>query len=78
MQVFSHGSFAGEHPVNRKAKCKVYLRDLQEQTGLTDEALQLIARVCGPRWDYNIYIIAPVSTTGLLAYVVVLPVIATS
>ncbi|KAL0054293.1 hypothetical protein WJX82_006702 [Trebouxia sp. C0006] len=43
--VFSHGNFAGEHPVNRKAKCNVYLRDLQEQTGLTDEALQLIARV---------------------------------
>lgn len=51
--VFSHGSFAGEHPVNRKAKCNVYLRDLQEQAGLTDEALQLIARVCGPRYNAN-------------------------
>ncbi len=50
VQVFSHGSFAGEHPVNRKAKCTVYLRDLQEQTGLTDEALQLVARVCGSRY----------------------------
>ena len=54
--------------MNRKAKCNVYLRALQEQTGLTDEALQLIARVCGPRWDYNIFFI-PFSTTGLLAYV---------
>lgn len=51
--VFSHGSFAGKHPVNRKAKCMVYLRELQEQTGLTDEALQLIARVCGPRYNAN-------------------------
>ena len=49
IQVLSHGSFAGQHPVNRKAKCTVYLRDLQQQAGLTDEALQLIARVCGPR-----------------------------
>ncbi|KAL3156329.1 hypothetical protein ABBQ38_000647 [Trebouxia sp. C0009 RCD-2024] len=49
--VLSHGSFAGEHPVNRKAKCTVYLRELQAQTGLTDEALQLIARVCGPRYE---------------------------
>ena len=63
--------------MNRKAKCNVYLRDLQEQTGLTDEALQLIARVCGPRWDYNILFIL-VSTTGLLPYVMVLPVISTS
>ncbi len=77
MQFFSHGSFAGEHPVNRKAKCNVYLRDLQEQTGLTDEALQLIARICGPRWDYNIFFV-PVSTNGLLAYVLVLPAILTS
>ncbi|DBA67794.1 TPA: hypothetical protein ACH3X2_001196 [Trebouxia sp. C0005] len=51
--VFSHGSFAGEHPVNRKAKCNVYLRDLQEQAGLTDEAVQLIARVCGSRCNAN-------------------------
>lgn len=53
LQVFSHGSFAGEHPVNRKAKCKVYLRDLQKQTGLTDQALQLVARVCGSRCNLN-------------------------
>ena len=45
--------------MNRKAKCNVYLRDLQEQTGLTDEALQLIARVCGPRWNSNIFFILP-------------------
>jgi len=63
--------------VNRKAKCNVYLRDLQEQTGLTDEALQLIARVCGPRWDFSICFV-PVRTPGLLAYVMVLPVILTS
>lgn len=55
LQVLSHGSFTGEHPVNRKAKCTVYLRDLQQQTGLTDEALQLIARVCGPRSVCNVH-----------------------
>ena len=45
--------------MNRKAKCNVYLRDLQEQAGLTDEALQLIARVCGPRWDYDNFLVLP-------------------
>ncbi len=37
------------HPVNKKAKCWVYLRDLQEECGLTDAALQHIALICGPR-----------------------------
>ncbi len=37
------------HPLNRKARCTFYLRDLQEQAGLSDDALQHIARVLGPR-----------------------------
>lgn len=39
------------NPVNRKVVCKVYLRELQEQRGLTDAALQHIARVAGPRYN---------------------------
>ena len=38
-----------DHPANRKAVCRVYLRDLQREMGLTDAALQHVARVCGPR-----------------------------
>ena len=49
VQVLSAGDTTGDHPVNKKAKCTLYLRDLQEQTGLSDEALQLVARVCGQR-----------------------------
>lgn len=37
------------HPVNKKAKCWVYLRDLQQECGLTDAALEHIALICGPR-----------------------------
>lgn len=33
----------------RQVVCTVYLRELQEQRGLTDDALQHIARVAGPR-----------------------------
>lgn len=40
-----------EHPLNKKVLCQVYLRDLQEEAGLTDAALQHIARVCGPRYN---------------------------
>lgn len=39
------------NPVNRKVVCKVYLRELQEQRGLTDAALQHIALVAGPRYN---------------------------
>lgn len=38
------------HPANKKAKLQVYLRDLQEQKGLSEEALQHIARIAGPRY----------------------------
>ena len=38
-----------DHPANRKAVCRVYLRDLQREMGLTDDGLQHVARVCGPR-----------------------------
>ncbi len=37
------------HPINRKAKMWVYLRELQEQEGLSEEAVQHIARVAGCR-----------------------------
>ena len=32
-----------------QVSCKVYLRELQEVTNLTDKALQHVARVAGPR-----------------------------
>ena len=38
------------HPGNRKAVCRVYLRELQEETGLSNDALQHVARVAGPRY----------------------------
>ena len=38
-----------DHPANRKAVCRVYLRDLQREMGLSDDALQHVALVCGPR-----------------------------
>lgn len=37
------------HPANKKARCSVYLRDLQREADLSDAALQYIARICGPR-----------------------------
>jgi hypothetical protein len=37
------------HPANKKAKLRVYLRDLQQEADLSDAALQYIARICGPR-----------------------------
>ena len=49
MQVLQVGPDNLEHPMNRKVRCHVYLRDLQEEAGLTDAALQHIALVCGPR-----------------------------
>jgi hypothetical protein len=44
-----HGPDTLVHPKNRKVKCRVHLRDLQSETGLTDAALHHIALVCGPR-----------------------------
>lgn len=41
------------HPANKRVKAWVYLRDLQQNEGLTDEALQYIARICGPRYNPN-------------------------
>ena len=49
VQVLQVGPDNLEHPMNRKVRCQVYLRDLQEEAGLTDAALQHIALVCGPR-----------------------------
>jgi len=42
-----------ENPENRRVACSVYLRELQEETALTDEALQHIALVAGPRYNQN-------------------------
>ncbi|KAL4426864.1 hypothetical protein ABPG77_006650 [Micractinium sp. CCAP 211/92] len=39
------------HPANKKVKAWVHLRDLQHEHGLSDAALQHIARVCGPRYN---------------------------
>lgn len=51
MKVFDSDPLSQEvHPLNKKAKCKVYLRDLQREFGLSDAALQYIALICGPRW----------------------------
>lgn len=41
------------HPLNKKAKMSVYLRDLQVETGLSNAALQHIARICGTRYNQN-------------------------
>ena len=49
MQVLQVGPDNLQHPMNRKVRCQVYLRDLQEEAGLTDAALQHVALVCGPR-----------------------------
>jgi hypothetical protein len=52
LQVFDMNKHTGEpHPLNKKAKCRVYLRDLQREFNLSDGALQHIALICGPRWD---------------------------
>eukprot|EP00884_Botryococcus_braunii_P001638 jgi/Botrbrau1/11475/Bobra.0360s0003.2 len=37
------------HPLNKKVRCWVYLRDLQEQTGLSDDAIRHVALIAGPR-----------------------------
>ena len=49
MQILQVGPDNLEHPLNKKVRLQVYLRDLQEEAGLTEEALQHIALVCGPR-----------------------------
>lgn len=47
--MFDNEPAGVRHPLNRKVTCSFYLRDLQEQTGLSDDALQHIARILGPR-----------------------------
>ncbi len=49
-QVFDMDPDTNEpHPLNKKVKCRVYLRDLQQEFNLSEGALQCIARICGPR-----------------------------
>lgn len=40
-----------EHPANKKAKCRVFLRALGRKHGLSDAGLQRIAEICGPRYE---------------------------
>ena len=49
VQILQVGPDNLEHPLNKKVRLMVYLRDLQEEAGLTDDALQHVALVCGPR-----------------------------
>lgn len=39
------------HPSNWKARCRVYLRDLQREAGLSEEAARHIARIAGARYN---------------------------
>jgi Mitochondrial ribosomal subunit protein len=39
------------HPGNWKVRCRVYLRDLQRREGLSESALQHVARVAAGRYD---------------------------
>ena len=57
-----------QHPMNRKVRCQVYLRDLQEEAGLTDAALQHIALVCGPRCKLSaaLLTVSKIPQVGLL------------
>ncbi len=48
-QVLMAGPDNLSHPISKKAKCWLYLRELQEECGLSDAALEHIALVCGPR-----------------------------
>ena len=40
-----------DHPANKKAKCRVHIRALQRETGLSDLALQYIAEIAEHRYD---------------------------
>ena len=41
----------GKHPMNRKVILRVKLDALKGETGLSDEALEYIAEICGARFD---------------------------
>ena len=49
--VFSPAIAKEEHPANRKARCRIHIRDLQRQTGLSDNALRYIAELSDKRYD---------------------------
>ena len=51
LQQVIPGAMTTYHPTNKKAKCHVYLRDLQYELGLSDAAIQYMARVAGPRYS---------------------------
>lgn len=39
------------HPANSKVRLRVFLKDLQREAGLSEAALQYVARICGPRYN---------------------------
>ena len=40
-----------DHPLNRKVVMKVGGKDLQKETGISDEALAYVVDICGSRYD---------------------------
>lgn len=38
------------HPLNKKVACELHMRELQEQTALSDDAVKHIIAICGPRY----------------------------
>jgi len=44
---------AGEndHPLNRKVSMRVRVKELQRETGLSDEAVEYVKEICGPRYN---------------------------
>lgn len=49
--VLVQAAVGEEHPANKKAKCRVFLRALGRKHGLSDRGLERIAEICGPRYD---------------------------
>lgn len=49
--VLHTGPDGDPHPIDKKVKCMLHLRDLQQAAKLSDQALRHIALICGPRYD---------------------------
>jgi hypothetical protein len=49
--VLVQAAVGEEHPANKKAKCSVFLRALGRRHGLSDQGLERIAEICGPRYE---------------------------
>ena len=46
-----HEAAGDTTPLNRKVTMRVNTKDLQRETGLSEEALQYVKDICGPRYD---------------------------